>query len=105
MKNIISREEFTKIMQLIQNFMSEQDTLSALIEKLTDGYCVVSFGDYLIDKIIDLLNLNMGIKDKDLIYWWLYEDVNKIIYFSDRHVYVETLDQLYDYIIKYEISN
>lgn len=46
----------------------------------------------------------MGIKDRDLIYWWLYEDVDKIIYFSDMEVDVETLDQLYDYIIKYEIN-
>lgn len=104
MKNIISREEFTKTIRLIQNFTSHQDTISALIDKITDGYCVVTVGNYLIEKIIDLLNLNMGIKDKDLIYWWLYEDANKIIYFSDMEVNVETLDQLYDYIIKYETN-
>ena len=102
MKNIISREEFTKTIRLIQNFTSHQDTISALIEKITDGYCVVTVGNYLIDKIVDLLNLNMGIKDRDLIYWWLYEDVDKTIWIDNEEIKVETLDQLYDYIIKHE---
>lgn len=102
MKNIISREEFIKTIRLIQNFTSHQDTISTLIEKITDGYCVVTVGNYLIDKIVDLLNLNMRIKDRDLIYWWLYEDVDKTIWIDNEEIKVETLDQLYDYIIKYE---
>lgn len=104
MNNMISREEFTKTIRLIQNFMSEQDTLSALIGKITNGHSVVTVGNYLIDKIIDLLNLNMGIKDKDLICWWLYEDVNKTIWIDNEEIPVETLYQLYDYIIKYETN-
>lgn len=104
MDNIISREEFIKTIQLIQNFHSEQDTISTLMEKITDGYCVVSFGNYLIDKVIDLLNLNTGVKDKDLISWWLYEEVDKIIWVCDEEIKVETLDQLYNYIIKYETN-
>ena len=99
---MVSQEGFIKTIRLIQNFHSEQDTLSALIDKLTDGYAIVDFGDYLIDEIVDLLNLNMNIQDKDLLYWWLYESVDKIIWIDDREIKVETLEELYDYIIKEE---
>lgn len=82
--------------------MSEQETLGALMSKLSDGSHVVSFGDYIIDEIVNLLNINMGIKDDELLFWWLFEGVEKVIWVCDEKIEVKTLDQLYDYIIKYE---
>ena len=101
---MISKEDFIKTIRLIQNFYSEQDTLGALIDRLTDGYAVVDFGSGLVNIIIDLLILNMGMQDQDLLSWWLYEDVDKIIYYNDEEINVSTPELLYDYIIKYDIK-
>lgn len=95
----MTKEEFIKKMKLIQNFMSEQDTLQALINKLTDGFCVPTIGDYLVTELLDMISDKMNIKYDDLFYWWLYEDVDKIIYVDDREIDVGTLEKLYDYII------
>ena len=95
----MTKEQFIKRMGLIQNFHSEQQTLSALIDKLTDGYSVVTIGDYLVSEIIDMINHDMGIEDKDLIEWWLYEEVDKVIYIDGKSVSVRTLEEFYDYIV------
>ncbi|HQD92637.1 MAG TPA: hypothetical protein PK924_05120 [Bacilli bacterium] len=98
----MTKEQFIKRMELIQNFHSEQETLQVLINKLTDGYSVVDMGNYLVDELVNIITEELHIKDKDLLYWWLYEDIEKIIYDADeKPLYnVETLDGLYDYIIK-----
>lgn len=38
----------------------------------------------------------------DLLFWWLYEDVNKIIYYKDESssIDVNKLDDLLDYMYK-----
>jgi hypothetical protein len=97
----MTKEQFIKRISLIQNFHSEQDTLSVLIDKITDGNNIVNFGDYLIFEIIDMINEDMKIEDKELISWWLYEDVDKVIYdgeYREIGINVKTVEQLYDYI-------
>jgi len=99
----MSRENFIKRMQLIQNFESEKDTLSVMIEKIIDGYAVVTIGNYLINEIIDMINEDFGLEDKELLSWWLYEDVDKVIYIGqhgEEMVSVRTLEELYDYILE-----
>ena len=97
----MTKEQFIKRISLIQNFHSEQDTLSVLIDKITDGNNIVNFGDYLIFEIIDMINEDMKIEDKELISWWLYEDVDKVIYdgeYGEIGINVKTVERLYDYI-------
>jgi len=96
----MNKEQFTKRMRLIQNFHSEQDTLRILINKITDGHLVVDFGNYLVDEIVDMINESMGITDKDLIEWWLYEHTDKVIYYEDKEISVRTIEELYDYIAR-----
>jgi hypothetical protein len=95
----MDKETFIKRMSLIQNFHSEQETVSVLIEKIIDGYAVVRIGDYLIQEMIKIISEWMEIEDDDLLEWWLYEDVNKVIYIQDERISVKTLDELYDYIV------
>ncbi len=96
---MITKEIFIKRMQLIQNFHSEQETLNVLIDKLTDGFPVVTIGEYLIREILNTLKEALGLnKDNDILDWWLYEDVEKVIYYQDEEISVRTLDELYDYI-------
>jgi len=93
------KEKFIKRMKLIQNFHSQQDTLSKLINKLTDGYSVVSNGDFLVDEMVVMITEDLNCKNEDLLFWWLYEDVDKVIYYKDKEIIVRTLEELYDYII------
>jgi hypothetical protein len=97
---IMKKDQFIKRMQLIQNFHSEQETLNLLIDKLVDGFPVVDMGNYLVNEILEMINEIMEIKDEDLLSWWLYEDVEKIIYDEDKEISVRTLEELYDYIKK-----
>ncbi len=97
---MVTKEQFVKRMQLIQNFHSEQDTLATLMEKLTDGYCVPTIGNYLVDEIINIISEDLGIKEKDdWIGWWLYEDVDKFIYDGETKISVKTLEELYDFLV------
>lgn len=102
----MTKEQFIKRISLIQNFHSEQDTLSKLIDKLTDGFNVVDFGSYLVDEIVNMINEDMNIEDEDLLFWWLYEDVEKIIYNSNgkEEISVRTAEELYDYLNNYNDS-
>lgn len=97
---MMTKEQFIKRMALIQNFHSEQETLSALIYKITDGYNVVTMGDSLISELLNIIEDDLGVgKNDDLIAWWLYEDVDKIIYHGDEEISVRALSELYDYIV------
>ena len=97
----INKDQFTKAMSQIQNLHSQQDTLNKLIDKLTDGFSVVDIGNYVVEELINMININLDLEDKDLLGWWLYEDVEKIICIDDKPVKVETLDELWDYIQNY----
>lgn len=98
----MTKEQFIKRMELIQNFHSEQETLQVLIDKINDGYSIVTIGNYIVDELVNMIMEELHITDKDLLSWWLYEDVDKIIYDMDKKpLYnVKTLDGLYDYIVK-----
>lgn len=99
------KEQFVKRMALIQNFHSEQDTLSVLINKIADGYNVVTIGDCLVSELVDMIEDDLAMdKNDDLLMWWLYEDVEKVIYDGDKEISVRTLDELYDYIVGEEKS-
>lgn len=97
----ITKEQFIKAISQIQNLHSQQDTLNHLIDKLTDGFSVVDIGNYVVEELIDMININLELEDKDLLGWWLYEDVEKIIYVEDKAIKVETLDELWNYIQNY----
>lgn len=97
----MNKEQFIKLMSLIQNFQSEQETLGVLIKKLTNEYPIVIMGDNLVDGILSVLSDIFKLEDKDLLYWHLYEDVDKVIYegeYGEKGISVRTLEELYDYI-------
>ena len=94
----MTKEQFINRMSLIQNFQSEQETLQVLIDKITDGYNVVTIGNYLVSEMINMIEEDLDYRD--ILGWWLYEDVEKVIYDKDKEISVRTLEELYDYIIK-----
>ena len=96
----MNKERFIKRIRLIQNFMSEQDTLQALIEKITNGHSVVDIGSYLITEMISMIVEMMDIKDEDFLFWWFFEDVDKVLYDGDKEISVRTVEELYDYLVE-----
>lgn len=94
----MTKEQFVKRIALIQNFHSQQQTLSAIMNKICDGFPVVTIGDYLIVELIDTINEALRIVNKNLLEWWLYEDSEKIIYVDDKPIPVRTVGELWDYL-------
>lgn len=95
----MTKAQFGKRIRLIQNFISEQETLGVLIKQLTDEMSIITMGDWLLDTVIDMIREDLQIQDDDLLYWWLWEDVDKVIYVNDKEVSVRTPEELYDYIV------
>lgn len=86
-------EKFKKYIDTINNTHEKQDLLSKCIEEnlATSTYCIVDISTDVIASLIDLLadyyNCKYerdGVDDND-ISWWLYEDVEKIIYIKDEN--------------------
>ena len=95
----MTKEQFVKRMGLIQNFASEQETLGVMIDKITDGHAVVTIGDYLIREIINIMEEELNCFN--MIEWWLYENVEKIIYNTDGTVFADVteVENLYEYLL------
>jgi hypothetical protein len=105
MKVQLTKRQFVKIIKLMQNFHSEQETLGVLINKITDCNPVVIMGDNLIDGIINILNEIFCCENDNIIGWWLYEPVEKVIYdgeYGEREISVRTPEELYDYLVKFK---
>ena len=98
----MTKDEFIRKTRLIQNFHSEQQTIQSLIDKISDGFPVVTIGDYLVAEVLRTISEQLNIpSDDDLLEWWLYEDVEKVIFEKDKRIDVSTLENLYDFIIDF----
>lgn len=71
-----------------------------LIERLTGIHLIDS------DLITDSYNifdaaiaLSFTEEGQDLVFWWLYEDVPKIIYIEDTKIDVEDIEDLWNYMM------
>lgn len=96
---MLSKEKFIEYLTTIVNYNKEAD-------KWDDFFKVDMFESPLFTKATDLTNIVIdSLSDKseeikDLISWWLYEDVEKLIFLPDgTTIDVETPDKLYDYIM------
>lgn len=85
-------EKFKKCIDTINNTHEKQDLLSKCMEEnlSTSTYCIVDICNDVIKVLIDLLadyyNCNFEIQeviDND-ISWWLYEEVEKVIYVKEN---------------------
>lgn len=104
MKNIITLDIFKKIILNIKKMEEDNDKLTELLVcKESTGWC--SFGDTIIDCMIELLTKTL--KDEtDMLNWWLYDisDGNKFIYekINDKEEIVYNLNEiedLYSYMV------
>lgn len=96
---MLSKEKFIEYLTAITKYNEEAD-------KLSDFFEANLFESPLFTKATNLTNIVISyLSDvneyiEDLINWWLYEDVDKLIFLPDgTTIDVETPDKLYDYIM------
>lgn len=104
MKNIITLDIFKKIILNIKKMEEDNDKLTELLVcKESTGWC--SFGDTIIDCMIELLTKTL--KDEtEMLNWWLYDihDGGKFIYEkindTEEIVYdLNEIEDLYNYMV------
>lgn len=92
----MNKESFIKTINKYKQFIDTVDKLNDLGVNLYEGAIADS-----IDAIFDAwLTEFLNKEDVDTIYWWLFEDVDKIIYDEDKEINVEKIEDLYDYLCK-----
>lgn len=93
----ISKRNFCKIINIIQNFQQERDAFTESIEKFCDGYIILTLGDSTIQSLVEYLEV-VTYDDGDYINWWLYEDVEKVVFVEEQEISLSTAEQLYDFL-------
>ena len=91
----MSKEGFVNTINYYQNFLDKADKLEALGINLYDGPLVESI-DFVFDAWINEITGEAG---SDLIYWWLFENVEKAIYEDNKVIAtLDTVEDLYNYM-------
>lgn len=92
----MKKEEFIKIINTITK-------IDDIITKLYDiGVDIVNSPLYDYVGIADTLwTYIYGKEGMDIINWWLYESVDKIITIDDENIDVTKVEDLYDFLNKY----
>ena len=96
---MLSKEKFIQYLNSIKNLDHE-------VDKWEDFLKIDIFESPLFQRSFDLIDIvikylsDNNTDIEDLISWWLYEDVDKLIFLPDGiTIDVETPDKLYDYIM------
>lgn len=107
----LDKEAFVYIMNSLKEYYDKIDHMNDAIQDAFGDYSFIGYNIPHADIILDLLNIMLRLEDKDLLSWWLYEDVEKILYIRNQEdsensvkytystVDVTTPEQLYEYII------
>lgn len=107
----LDKEAFVYIMNSLKEYYDKIDHMNDAIQDAFGEYSFIGYNIPHADIILDLLNIMLRLEDKDLLSWWLYEDVEKILYIRNQEdsensvkytcstVDVTSPEQLYEYII------
>ncbi len=94
---MIDKKTFKKVMIAIQ-YQNETDyKVAKALELVMDGHFTFNTENKIYGAAFDLLKEVME-DESDMISWWLYEDVEKVIWQNGKEISVRTLDELYDYL-------
>ena len=104
---LISKEDFVNLFNELNKKKERYDKVADGLEQLIDGYACIN-----IDSDFDAAVLNLIAKltgdTEDVIGWWLYENVEKIVTVTkissinkigeDVPIEITTIEDLYDYL-------
>jgi hypothetical protein len=94
----LEKKFFVEKMNIITEFIKEQEKLEKAIGNISDGHIVVTIGDNLVLTIIDFIEESLKVEDKGWLSWWLWESVEKVVYVDDEEINVETLEKFYNFL-------
>lgn len=105
---MISYELFEKSIHAILTKKNRDENFSNFLEEnvCTSHYCVVDYGNEIVDILIQVLCKTFNLETNNEYYgndisWWLYENVEKIIYFEDgTQRDISDLHDFYDYLVE-----
>ena len=95
---MITLERFEEIIKTIKQFDEDISKVSEIFIKGCTGF--IDFHFAITDIIEELLNDIFDNEDKDLISWWLYENVDKIITWNNIKYDLTNIEDLYFWLKK-----
>lgn len=100
---MIPYELFEKTIQKIQAKDESDHKVTKLLDSMCDGYPIFGVDNGFTVAMLNLLKV--GMQDMgDTISWWLYEDVEKVIWWQEDgkevECHLETIRDLYDYLVR-----
>lgn len=91
----MTREQFKECIRKVEGVNEIIDNLDDLGISIMDCPEVFASNDVFMMWVLD----EFGEEGEDLVYWWVYEDVDKIIYEPDgTETNLENIDDLYTYL-------
>lgn len=95
----MKKENFVKAIELMKAFNDKVDLLSDNLEINIIESDFYSIPAQLFDNFIESVCTEDG---AELVFWWMYEDVEKVIYESDESsekvYHLDTVDDLFNYM-------
>ncbi len=96
---MLTKESFCKALALIQEQEHIDDKVSEALSLVGDGYYLYGSENKFRQALLMVLAETMQDKG-DWIDWWLYEDVEKAVWYPDgERVSLERTEELYDYLV------
>jgi hypothetical protein len=105
---MITKEEFKEYIRFIVGQNMKQEAFIKALEDLSpDNYCNCFLYSEYEDKFIELIEKDLGDTDDTLGYFlydldYIYETDSIFPFEIEENVTINSLDDLYDYIIKYK---
>lgn len=94
---MLNKEKFIEYIKYIISYNKELDKWVNILgyNVFESRLCTEAFN--ISDSLVRLISDNNE-EVIDLINWWLYEDVEKVLFNKGEEIEVNTLDKLYDFI-------
>lgn len=97
MKTKVSKEEFIKLIETIQEEDKVNREIEDVLEKISSSYIIL---DVPKSRYV-MLDLIFTEEEIECIDWWLYEDVEKIVTYSDgQERDITEIEELYNFLIE-----
>jgi len=108
-KPLLNKEEFIKIIENIQKQEEIHDKITDALDCMYEGRGFFMGSELYHESLMKLLKIVMNDID-EYISWWLYEDVEKKVWYKEGDKKIEidltTSSKLYDYLIEnYVLKN
>ncbi len=94
-------ELFSEMVTRWKNAREEVDKFEEAMKPFFDRFPIMTLGQDVRDALSELICISCGLeKNSDLLWWWAFENVDKVIEVSGGKKYdVTTLEGLYQYIL------